>query len=132
MSDIKPHFSFWIVAALALIWNLMGCLNYVMQTNADVVAQMPEIYQLIITERPTWATAAFAIGVFGGAVGCILLLLRRSVAVPVLILSLAGIIGTAIYTVMLIGVVPPVILSVLVGAALLWYATIARRKFWLS
>ena len=131
MSLVKPHFSFWIVAALGLVWNLVGCLNYVAQTNPDVVAQMPDVYQVIINGRPAWATAAFAIAVFGGAVGCILLLLRRRVAIGVLVLSLIGIIGTAVFTAMLIGLVPSVMMSFLVGAALLWYATIAQRKDWL-
>ena len=131
MSPVKPHFSFWIVAALGLVWNLVGCLNYVAQTNPDVVAQMPDVYQVIINGRPAWATAAFAIAVFGGAVGCILLLLRRRVAIGVLVLSLIGIIGTAVFTAMLIGLVPSVMMSFLVGAALLWYATIAQRKDWL-
>lgn len=131
MSPVKPHFSFWIVAALGLVWNLVGCLNYVVQTNPDVVAQMPETYQVIVSGRPAWATAAFAIAVFGGAVGCILLLLRRRVAIGMLVLSLIGIIGTAVFTAILIGLVPSVMMSFLVGAALLWYATIAQRKGWL-
>jgi hypothetical protein len=128
----KPHFSFWIAAAIGLIWNLMGCMNYVMQMNPDNVARMPDVYQLIINGRPAWATAAFAIAVFGGAVGCILLLLRRRVAVQVLILSLGAIVVTVIHTTMLVGPVPSSLLSVLVGAALYWYATIALRKNWLG
>ncbi len=35
-------------------------------------------------------TIAFAVGVFGGALGCLLLLARRAIAVPVFALSLAG------------------------------------------
>lgn len=131
MTSINPHFSFWIAATLGLVWNLTGCLNYISQTNADTVAQMPEIYQLIINGRPEWATAAFAIGVFGGAVGCILLLLRRQVAVAIFVVSLVGIMGTAIFTIMLAGAVPSMMLSLLVGLALLWYSTIARRAGWL-
>ncbi len=128
----KPHFSFWIVVGLGLIWNLMGCMNYIVQTNPDSVAQMPDAYQAIINGRPAWATAGFAIAVFGGAVGCILLLLRHKVAMQVLILSLAGILVTAIHATMLVGIVPSSFLSVLVGAALVWYASIAKRKEWLK
>ena len=98
MTLAKPHFSFWIFAAVGLLWNLMGCLNYIMQANADVVAQMPELYQAIIAARPAWATAAFAIAVFGGAAG----------------------------------VTPSLVLVVLVGVALLWYTSIARRSGWLG
>ena len=128
----KPHLSFWIVAIAGLIWNLMGSMNYIMHTNPETVAQMPDVYQMIINGRPSWATGGFAIAVFGGSVGCILLLLRKNVAVPVFMLSLAGIVLTVIHATMLVGMVPSSILSVLVGGALLWYATIARRKNWLG
>ncbi len=128
----KPHFTFWIASGLGLLWNLGGCLNYVTQTNPDTVAQMPELYQLIINTRPGWATAAFAIAVFGGAVGCILLLLRRRVAVSVLILSLVGTIGVVVDTVTRVSMAPSLLLSLLVAGALLWYATIAQRKDWLG
>ena len=128
----KPHFSFWIIAVAGLVWNLLGCLNYIAQTNPDTVAQMPEVYQVIIAGRPAWATAAFAIGVFGGAVGCILLLLRKRVALPVLVISLLGVIVTSVFTLTIVGVSPSTVLSLLVSGALLWYASISRRCDWLA
>ena len=131
MAKDKPHFSFWIVAAAGLVWNLMGCLNFITQTNPENVARMPEIYQVIIAGRPPWATIAFAFAVFGGAVGCILLLMRRQMAFPVLAVSFAGIAVTAWFTFSIVGPVPAMLLSILVGAALLWYASIVRRFNWL-
>ena len=131
MTNTPPHFSFWIIATVGLLWNLVGCYNYVLQTNPDAVAQMPEVYQLIIENRPAWATGAFAIAVFGGAVGCILLLLRKRVAVALMVLSLVGIIGTSIFTMLVAGPSAIMILTLLIGAALLWYSTIARREGWL-
>ena len=132
MTLAKPHFSFWIFAAVGLLWNLMGCLNYIMQANADVVAQMPELYQAIIAARPAWATAAFAIAVFGGAVGCILLLLRRRVASAAFVVSLIAIAGHSVFTLRVAGVTPSLGLVVLVGVAWLWYTSIARRSGWLG
>ncbi len=132
MTLAKPHFSFWIFAAVGLLWNLMGCLNYIMQANADVVAQMPELYQAIIAARPAWATAAFAIAVFGGAVGCILLLLRRRVASAAFVVSLIATAGQSVFTLRLAGAAPSLVMVVLVGVALLWYSSIARRSGWLG
>jgi hypothetical protein len=128
---LKPHISFWGVAAVGLIWNLMGCLNYIVQANPDTVATMPDTYQALILARPAWATGAFAIAVFGGAVGCILLILRRNVAVPVFGASLAAIVLMSIHAMTSTGIVPSLVLSLLVEAALFWYATIAVRKGWL-
>lgn len=127
MAGKKLHFSYWVIAVAGLVWNLMGCLNYVAQTNPATVAKVPEVYQLVIAGRPAWATAGFAIGVFGGAVGCILLLLHKTVAVPVLVLSFIGVTATSIFTAMVLGMTPSMLLSLLVAGALLWYASIARR-----
>lgn len=109
----------------------MGCLNYITQTNPEAVAQMPEVYQLIITGRPDWATAAFAVAVFGGAVGCILMLLRRRIAVALLALSFVGVLVLSYFTLKVVGPVPSMLLSMLVAGALLWYATLAQRFSWL-
>lgn len=86
----KSKLSFWIIGGLGLIWNLAGSLNFMMQMKADNLASMPEPFHTIIANRPGWATAAFGIGVIGGAIGCILLLLKRKEAIYVFMASLAG------------------------------------------
>ena len=52
----------------------------------------------IIEGRPTWATGGFAIAVFGGALGCLLLLLRKSAAYYLFIASLLGVVVTMLHT----------------------------------
>ncbi|NQZ72146.1 MAG: hypothetical protein HRT60_03675 [Dinoroseobacter sp.] len=124
----KPHFSYWLIAATGLLWSLGGCLNYITQTSPEAVAQMPEVYQLLINGRPAWATAGFAISVFGGAVGCILLLMRRRQAVPVLALSLIGTLVIGYFTFRVIGPVSSMVMAVLMSLALLAYAIMVRRS----
>ncbi len=132
----KPGWNYWPVVILGLLWNLMGCLNYIMQTNSAAVENLPESYQALIVGRPAWATAAFAIAVFGGAVGCILLLLRRKVAGPVFVISLIGVALTLMYSIMVAGFSMDVVLStgmsLAVAAVLLWTAHLAKGRGWLS
>ena len=59
------HWSFWAISAVALMWNVMGVINFFMQMNADGLAAMPESQRAIVEGRPVWATGAFAIAVFG-------------------------------------------------------------------
>jgi hypothetical protein len=66
------HWSFWIISVVTLIFNVMGVINYFVQMNPDMLASFPESYRPIIEGRPAWATAAFAIAVFGGSLGCLL------------------------------------------------------------
>jgi len=86
------HWSFWIISVATLLFNVMGVINYFVQMNTDSLASFPESYRPISEGRPAWATAAFAIAVFGGSLGCLLLLLRKSAAFYVLIASLLGVI----------------------------------------
>ncbi len=135
------HWSFWAIGAVALIWNVMGVINFFVQMNADALAAMPESHRAIVEGRPAWATGGFAIAVFGGALGCLLLLLRKSAAYYLFIASLLGVIVTMIHTVSLavstIDFSPfeiaGVILMPLVAVALLiWYSKHAESKGWIS
>lgn len=74
------HWSFWVIGAVALIWNVMGVINFFVQMNSDVLAAYRESERAIVEGRPAWATGGFAIAVFGGVLGCLLLLFRKSVA----------------------------------------------------
>ena len=71
----------------------MGCYNYIMQINPEVLAQFPEAYQMVIKGRPGWVSLSFVIAAFGGVLvggvlGSTMMLVRRAVARPVLLLSL--------------------------------------------
>ncbi len=131
------HWSFWTIGAVALIWNVLGGINFFVQMNADMVAAMPETHRAIIEDRPAWATGAFAIAVFGGALGCLLLLLRKSAAYYLFIASLLGVIVTMTHTLgvgidFVVGEILMMILMPLVVAAfLIWYSKQAESKGWI-
>lgn len=82
------------VVVLALLWNLLGCAAYLadVTVSAETLAKMTPEQQALHAARPAWAVAATATAVWGGAAGCIALLLRRRWATPLLALSLAGIV----------------------------------------
>jgi len=46
--------------------------------NTEMVSSYRETEQAIIQSRPLWAAIGFAIAVFGGALGGILLLLKKN------------------------------------------------------
>ncbi len=90
MSDTnKPNVVFWIIGVVALIWNGIGVNAYLQQAfkteastaelNADQIA--------LIDGLPAWMTALFAIAVFAGVIGAIALLLRKKIAVALLLIS---------------------------------------------
>ena len=132
------HWSLWAIGAVALIWNVLGVVNFFVQMNPDVLAAYRESERALVEGRPAGASGAFAIAVFGGALGCLLLLLRKSAAYYLFIASLLGVIVTMIHTLGVgidfgLGEIFGIILVPLVVAALLiWYSKQAERKGWIS
>lgn len=84
---------FMIAAVVFLVWNLFGVMAYIMQVtmSPDALAALSDEERLLFETTPAWATAAFAVAVNGGALGCLLLLLKRNLAGFFLQLSLAGV-----------------------------------------
>ena len=84
---------FMIAAVIFLVWNLFGVMAYIMQVtmSPDALAALSDEERLLFETTPAWATAAFAVAVNGGALGCLLLLLKRNLAGFFLQLSLAGV-----------------------------------------
>lgn len=89
----------WIVGILALLWNAFGAFDYVMsQTqNAAYLAQFSDADRLYFNSFPAWAVAAWALGVWGGLVGSLLLLARSRHAEFAFGLSLLGLLVATIY-----------------------------------
>ena len=135
------HWSFWAIGVVALIWNVMGVVNFFMQMNPDALAAYRESERAIIEGRPAWATGAFAIAVFGGALGCLLLLLRKSAAYYLFIASLLGVIVTMTHTVGIFGptidfspfeILEIILMPLVLAAFLIWYSKQAENKGWIS
>ena len=129
------HRSFWAIGAVALIWNAMGVINFFMQMNPDALADYPEAARSLVEGRPGWATGAFAIAVFGGALGCLLLLFRKAAAYYVFIASLLGVIVTNIHTFGMAGsteILVGSLMSLMVAAFLIWYTKHAESRGWIS
>jgi len=130
------HWSFWIIGGVTLLFNVAGAANFLTQMNPNAVAAMPDEYRAIVESRPVWATGAFALAVFGGVLGCLLLLLRKSVAYYVFIASL---LGAAVAQIPLFGMVdmPAGVLvgggmQLVVTGLLVWYVKKTEQKGWIS
>ena len=87
----------WIVGALALLWNGFGSYDYLMtrMRNTDYLAGMmptvdPQAMLAWVDAFPIWAQAGWALGVWGGLIGALLLLMRNRWAVPLFAASLLG------------------------------------------
>jgi len=91
-AGVRRPWHLWLVGALSLAWNAMGAFDYLMtktRNEAYLAACSPE--QLAyVDSMPAWAVSAWALGVWGGVGGSLLLLFGRRAAVPVFAISLLG------------------------------------------
>ena len=129
----------WIVGILGLIWNAYGCYDYFMTVtgNAAYLAAFPADQIAYYHSLPAWLTAAWALGVWGGLAGSMLLLARSRHAVLAFGLSVLGIVVTFGYQMFAtqmpasmtqgaMKAMPWVIFAV--GLFLLWYARGAEKQ----
>ena len=133
--------SFWIISGIALVWNLLGVMAYVMHVTMsdEARAALPAAEQALYENVPAWATSAFAIAVFAGALGCVAMLLRKTWAIPLLLASLLGAVAQNIHSFFMSdvlavygpgsAVMPAVV--IIIGIALVFYARTAHSRGWL-
>lgn len=96
--SVRAPAHLWIVGGLAALWNGFGALDYTMtQTrNPAWMAQMTDEQRAFLESAPVWLDATWALGVWGGLIGSLLLLARSRYAVAALIVSLLGLAGNTL------------------------------------
>jgi hypothetical protein len=128
----KPGTAFWIISVIALIWNIIGVIMYLIQAfmTDDMKALLPETEREMYENKPAWATAAFAVAVFAGLIGAIGLLMRKKWTTTLFVLSLIGILAHQVYIFFISGAMDVASASLLVmpimvtfiGVFLVWYS----------
>lgn len=141
-SAIKIPVWFWVVTLVCLVWNLLGVMAFIsqMMLSADDLAAMAEAERNLYETTPGWATGAFALAVFAGAIGCIGLLLRKNWALWVLVLSLLGVLVQMSYSFLISdffdvygadAAIMPVVV-IIIALFLVWFSRMAAGRGWLN
>ncbi len=135
---IKPPLWFWVISALGLAWNGLGLAAFVVQMGMDLT-ELPQAQREFHETTPVWATLGFAIAVFGGVLGCIALLLRKSWAVTMLLVCLAGIVVQIFHSLVVSngievfgpqGIILP-LMTFTIAALLTWFAYVSKKRGWI-
>lgn len=133
----------WIIGILALLWNAFGCYDYWMTETANqaYLSQYPPEIMTYMSGLPKWTTAAWALGVWGGLAGSILLLARSRYALLAYLLSAIGAVAGLGYEMFLtqmpasmktgaMAAIPWI--AILIALFLLWYSWNAEKRGLLS
>ncbi len=133
-SSIKPPVWFWIISVLGLVWNGMGIDQYLGQAyNTDRWQSLMTPEQIELAQNlPSWYTACFALAVFGGALGCVALLLRKKWAYLLFFLSLITVLAQMSYIMFVLkmaNAMTPII--IIVALFLLYFSKKSIAKGWI-
>lgn len=139
VAGAKPPVWYWIVAVLAVLWNIAGCYSYIAQVtmSPEAIAALPPAQQELFLDKPAWATAAYAIAVWTGLAAAVLLLLRRRWARIAYVVSLAAVVVQFGWTFLgqnVIAVVGPAaalplpVAILVLSVAQLWFTGFAAKR----
>jgi len=98
-SKSRAPWHLWVMGVLAVLWNSMGAFDYLMtQTRnegymSDYTPEQLEYFYGF----PAWVVAFWAIAVWGGVLGAVLLVLRKKLAAGVFLVSFLSMVVTTIY-----------------------------------
>lgn len=140
--SIRAPIWFYILSVLFLLWNLFGlavfCLGmFVLNTKEALLnAGLNEAQAELTLSTPTWVNIAFGVAVIFGVLGSVALIATRKLAIPLLAISLLGVLVQNTYTYLLSNVVEVMGVGaspvVIVGAiAVIPFAIFCARKGWL-
>ena len=133
--------SFWIIATIALLWNLLGLAMFAMQVtmSPESLAALPSEQRQVYEATPMWINAAFGVAVVAGVLGAIALLMRRRWAAMLFAISLVALVVQILGAFLVTpawaaygaaGLVMPLLLLA-ISAALWSYARKAAARGWL-
>lgn len=130
---------FWIIAVVSLLWNLIGGYDYLMtQTeNVDYMKKFTPEQLTYFYGFPAWVVSTWAIAVWGGVLGSVLMLLRHRAAVVVFLLALMAMVVTSFHNFFLsngmemMGGIGPILFTVvifMVSLALFLYSRAMQQQ----
>ena len=132
---------FWVIAAVSLLWNIMGCMILLSEVFAKeaMMESFSEEQKEWSRSTPSWIYFVFAISVGTGVAGSICLLMRKRLSVPLFTISFVAVLIQMVYTMLIAGgmqvmgpsgaVMPALV--VLLSIAWLLFSLFSKGKGWL-
>lgn len=135
----RPLASWYMAGAIAsLLFMLIACAGYLLTVTADP-ATLPIDQQAMLAAQPWWMMAAYGVAVWAGLAGTVMLVLRRKLAQPLLLVSLVA----AAVTFLPYAVVPAVrdnvstndiaaaVIVLAITWTIFWFARHSQQRGWL-
>ena len=131
---------YWVIAAVALLWNLLGCAFFGMELFAQeaLMESMTEDQKAWARSMPVWIYFVYGLAVTTGVAGSVGLLMRNGWTTWMFAICFVAVIVQMVYTMIIggglqvmgpSGAVMPSLVIVIAGL-LLWFSWFARSRSW--
>lgn len=133
--------TFWVIAVIALLWNLIGGATFVsnMMITPESLALLPAEQQAMYAENPVWIKIIYGIATLGGIIASIGLLLRKAWSEKLFLVSLIAVLiqmGKSIFSLSDSGLdmqqMTLPIMVILIALFLWYYSKKAIARGWIS
>lgn len=133
---------FWIIAGIALLWNLMGLYAFYsdMTISPEALDAMESGQRALYVNFPVWKKVAYGAATIFGFLGSLGLLLKKSWAAPLLLISLVGVLIQSAHNIFMtnavevlgMGAMVMQIVILAIAIFLYYYARSSAAKGWLN
>ena len=132
---------YWVIAAVALLWNLLGCLFFAVEMFAQEAAiqSWTEPQKEWARSIPGWIYVVYGLAVTTGVAGSLGLFMRKAWTIPLFALCLAAVVVQMAYTMLIAGglqvmgpsaaIMPSLVIAI--AAALLGFSWFGQSRGWL-
>jgi hypothetical protein len=136
----QPLARWYMIAAIAsVLFMLVGCVGFVLDRMTDP-SSLPLDQRTIVLARPLWSVLAYGLAVWVGLAGAVLLVMKRKLAEPLLLVSLVAAVATFLPYAVVPGVRDNVSTNDIAFALVIlaitwtvfWFARHSRQRGWLT
>ena len=135
----RPIAGWYMVAAIAsVLFMLVACAGYLLTVTVDP-AVLPIDQRAMLEAQPVWMMAAYAIAVWVGLAGAAMLVLRRKLAQPLMLVSLIAAAVTFLPYVIVPAIrdnlstndIAAAIIILAITWTIFWFARHSKQRGWL-
>ena len=141
-NNTNPPNSFWVIAILAILWNIMGLISFVgdMMITPEAIAALPEAQQQMYLTNPLWLKVVYSIATVGGLIGAVGLAMKKSWSVNLFLISMIAVIIQMGYSMLSSNIVEAMgkqavilpIVVILLAIYFYFYASRAAKRGWIA
>jgi hypothetical protein len=135
----RPVAGWFLIAAIASVLLMaLGCFGLYLHLTTDP-ATLPLDQRALFNAEPAWVLAASGVGFVLGLVGALMLVMRRKIAEPLLLISLAGFAAWVVgmfatpdfRDLLATNDIVVIVVAVLLAWTIYWFARHSRQRGWL-